>query len=159
MSFTKAVYSWERPVSALGFPCSQWREKISSKSKWEALNFNVQLWTASGRNTRIIDPGEAHLLRARLVCGNSSSFSWLPITLCRGGCNRKRVWFYSRNPKGLVLFKEPQSDTGLKQHSHQGTQAQSLSVVTEWSQKLKQCTLNFLISQAGSVSSTFPAHM
>lgn len=33
--------------------------------------------------------------------------------------------------EGLVFFKELQSDTGLKQHWHQGTQLQSASMVIE----------------------------
>lgn len=44
---------------------------------------------------------------------------------------------------GLVLFRKPQNDRGLKQHSCQGTQAWSVAMVGEWSQKVKEHVLHF----------------
>lgn len=134
--------------SSLGFLYSQGRQK-NCKRNGEALNFSIQLWNAPWRSICMTDPGEALLPRPRLVCVNSWFFRWWPVYALET----------LQQKEGLVLFKEPQSDRGLKQHSCQGTKAQSVAMVGEWSQKVKECVQHFVISQAGSTSSTFPVHV
>lgn len=135
--------------SSLGFPCGQWRQK-SYKGNVEALNFTIQLWNALWRSICITDPGEPHLPRPKLVCVNPCFFSWLPVTLCIGNTATER---------GSGFIQKTPNDRGLMQHSCQGTQAWSVAMVAEWSQRVKECVLYFVISQAGSRCSTFPAHV